>query len=188
MALIRIIPLFVLILSACAPGLGTTLRVDAFEATDATSIAIGGARMRARVGQFLDMRTRKAIGEVRGRELEPAGDVASGATRALEDELKRAGVELSLFEAPILVGEVQQWFVTVTPDFPTSSVEAKAKIRMQVTDKSGKVLYSGLYSGGMSQKHPWLTEDEVSHVLAQAMSFAMREALKDERLLRELQG
>ncbi len=174
-----------LVLSACAPGLGTTLDIDRFDAPTALTTS-SKSGLQVQVGKLIDARARRAVARVGSRDIEPAQDVGNVVTAALQSEIKSMGAKLALFEAPILTGEVREWIVTVTPDFPTSALEAKASIRLQITDQTGRVPYSGVYTGSIEEQHPWLREEQIAHALSTAMTYAIREALGDEVLLREM--
>lgn len=74
----------------------------------------------------------------------------------------------------------------VKPAFPASRVEARASIRVSVLTREGKSIFTGEYSGKMMGEHPYYNEDRMLDAFGTAMSEAIQSALRDPRLIDEL--
>src|SRR5437773_449551 len=84
--------------TGCAPGLGESLRVESvadYHAPEKSGAGFEG--LEVLVQSFVDSRANQAIGEIEGRPLKPAGNVAMNVQRAFERGLRDAGVDLKLF-------------------------------------------------------------------------------------------
>lgn len=184
---IFLLPLLAL-LSGCAPGLGKTVRVDYIEPLALrSSVQKKLSQVQIRVSNFTDTRASAEMGGIDGRRLKPQGDVGASVKQAVEEQLRQAGVELSLFAGPVLSGEVGEWQVNVDPGFPLTQVRSQAALRIQVSGPTGTPRYSASYAGSVEQKYPFVTQDHVEKILGEAMAYAIKEAFQDERLISALQ-
>lgn len=176
-------------LAGCAPGLGKTLNTDYISPLPLEKTVqqrLSGVQLRT--GDFIDARGVETIGEIDGRRLLPAGDVGQSVKRAFEDALRNGGADLSLYSGPMVKGEVLAWKIEVQPGFPVSEVNTEASLRVMVSSGSNRNAYSAIYSGTAEEKHPYLSETKIEELLGLAMAYAIREALRDQRLLFELAG
>ena len=175
------------VLAGCAPGLGTTLRVDYIDPEEETlPISAGAYDVRYRMGEISDRRARPAIAEINGRQLQPEGDITLSARLALQAGLRTIGASPSLYGGHFINAEVTDWYAKIQPDFPLSQVDARATLRLSVREAGGKQVYAAQYSGTVTQKHPFLDQDMIEKALGDAMTAAMREAVDDPDLLAAL--
>lgn len=171
----------------CAPGIDNSLSVSQV----GTGSASGGHALiesshRARVGGFIDARGSDDIGEIDGKALAPSGDIAQSVQKAVEQELRNAGVRVSLFDAPMITGEVTMWRVSVNSGFPASRVRAQAQLKLRVLGIDNRAAYTGTYSGEVVAEHPLFSQQKIEEVLGDAMNQALKEAMSDERLMEKL--
>ena len=178
--------LMLVVLQGCAPGLSDTLRVDRVRNDEGATVDATWKPLKVRVQEFKDLRTRQAIGEINGRELSPSGDIPHSVQSAFEQQLKASGVRLALFDSPSIDGEISEWFVSVKPNFPKSTVESQASVRLTLYSPQSTVIYRASYSGTASAEGPLISEDKVEEVLALSMHEALAQALEDPQLLSKL--
>ena len=177
-----------LLLSGCAPGLGSSIELVPIKTPEESSPVLRGqaASIHLQLRPFVDARPSSAVAEIKGREVLPSGDVAALVQSAFEARLKDAGVEISDPNAPIVGGQVEMWLVRVVPDFPASQASAEAVLTVEVSSLDNQSMYRGRYSGSTTIKHPLLNDMKIADALSQAMGYAIDEALKDERLLTKI--
>lgn len=174
-------------LNGCAPGLNQTLSVNRIPDLDAAELRASlGPDIKVQVQKFTDARPEKTIGDVNGRALSPASDVALAAQLALEQKLKAKGYRLSLFNSPSISGEVKDWLVQVHPGFPSSTVDASAAVKLNVYDPKGVLVYTATYKGTSTAENPFFSQERIESVLGEAMAYALEEAIRDERLRSKL--
>jgi len=173
-------------LSACAPGLNSTLRVSNIPVSENAPRSLTG--LRVKVEDFQDSRPTLNIARIKRRDLKPDGDVGLSVQQAVERQLKIQGARLALFGSPIIRGSVKEWHVAVQPKFPSSIANAKASIFVELFDTTGKKIYGGSYSGNMSVEHPVMPQDKVESILGEAMLNAINKFLNDTRVVDKLRN
>ena len=175
------------LLNCCAPSVGPAISVYQIEPLPLGSGAAQAYRgVKLSVGEFLDSRATRRVGEMSGEPLEAEGDVALSVKLAIEDQLRTAGADLSLFAGPVVSGEILDWRVKVTPGFPARMLEAQAEIRLELKGPNGVKQYAAEYSGSVEQKHPLADKAMVEKALGDAMAYAIQAALSDRRLIERL--
>ena len=131
----------------CAPGLGERVVISSLppiesgKETDARSYNL----VRVSVLKFEDARLKKDSIKVNDRSVELEGDIGTIVQTGLIEGMKNNGAKLCLFDCLSITGEVSDWSMDVHPNFPTTKVEAKAKIKLVVKSKDGKVAFTGMY-------------------------------------------
>ena len=175
-------------LSACAPGLGSTLDVTSVVDMDVPQLRNNLAETETKVNilPFQDNRSVEAIAQIDGRLIKPNGDLGVAVQTGFERTFRKNGVKLSLFDSPTIRGSISEWRVFVTPGFPSSSLETVATIKVELLDKAGQIQHRAEYSGNYQRQHPFLNESAVQSALSEAMGFAIQEALSDEQLINKL--
>ena len=188
--LLKRILLFALIVfvGACAPGLGTSLKVDYSEDPEITALKqnVEGNPPSIHVLKFVDARSIEAIAQIDGRLIKPSTDLGLVVQRAFESSLKKNGVRLALFNAPSIRGDIKEWDVSVTPAFPSTKIEAKAGVMIELFDGQQNKIHRALYSGVFNQEHPFIGESDVQSALAKSLGIAIREALSDPILINKI--
>ena len=174
-------------LAGCAPGLGKQLRVDNIIRTQAASADRGAGEFpKVRVGRFDDRRGYSEVGEVDGRLLQPAGNVAVNVQAALEEMLRARGIQPSQFSGLLLTGEILEWRVMVLPGFPTTKVQAVASVKIELRSEKYDLLYSAVYTGNGEAEHPFMTQYRVEEALGSAMETALSGAIEDRTLTEKI--
>jgi uncharacterized lipoprotein YajG len=176
-------------LTSCAPGLGDSISVSRIPDSASQGLQDRASidwDVRATVGQFADARAEKAVGEYNGKPLNAQSDVPASVQAALETALKARGVKLALFDSPTITGSITQWKVSVKQSFPTTEVESKAGLSLQIQSPEHRVVYNATYSGEAYEKNPFFSKDKIETVLGKAMEQAIAEALNDQNLLSQL--
>lgn len=176
--------LLALSISACAPGLNTSLRVSQIPVSEDAPLNLSGLKIR--IDSFEDMRSTSSIAKVDGREVRAEGNVGLSVQQAVERQIKIQGARLSLFNTPSIKGTVREWRIVVKPDFPSSKANAKAAISIDLMDTEGKKIYSGNYAGNMSVENPLLLQDKVEGILGEAMLNAINRFLNDPKFISKL--
>jgi len=170
-------------LSACAPGFGERVNVEELIAiADPTPGSPPAGERWVRVNQFTDNRPAEELVRVDGRAVQPEGLVAVRVSRAFQDLLRLRGYRVSQFHGVLLQGEVTQWVVDVSPEFPLSRAKASAAVRISALADNGRPLYAATYYGDAELSHPFLREGRVKTLLGTAMETALEGALKDQAL------
>lgn len=173
--------------TACAPGLGRSLKVNRIPEAAGENLAKQyEVPLKVQVERFEDQRRSPVIAEIDGREIVPDGDVGVEVQQAIERQLQTSGVRLAIAKSPILRGGVTSWRADIKPGFPSSTVQANATIRVELLDEDNNKLYSAVYSGNALEEHPMLSEYKIESALGGAMANAIREALRDERLVQQI--
>ena len=170
-------------LLGCAPGL-KTVSVSKIPAIESDQANLGSVRVAVR--PFQDFRADQSIGIYKGTKLQADGDIGRQIQLALEDGLKAKGARLSLFNVPSISGQVTDWYVQVTDEFPSPEVQARAALKLEVFDVNQHRIYSGSYSGTAALKHPLVSQTKVEDTLGLAMKQAILEALTDPDLVAKL--
>ena len=175
--------------TACAPNLGSRLNVEQIPDGPLEEADLHlSSRLRIQLLNFTDARKSEVVGEINGRQLTAAGDVALSVRQALERYLRASGalVRPALGQANSVEGEITEWLVKVQPAFPVSEAEGSASIKLRVRNQEDKVVYVGNYSANSVVKHPALDEAQVEKVLGEAMGYALVEALKDPDFVQKI--
>lgn len=176
-------------LSACAPDLGARLALPVIPAPEVEATA--DARTiptRVRIGEFLDARGTDVVAVIDERSVRTEGSVNRTVQAGLESHLREFGVRIVPLQAAVIEGEVLEWQVRVTPNFPTSTARATARIKVLIRDLGGSVRFRGTFSGDASMVHPFLRVHHVQEVLGQAMTSVLDEVVRDEGVRLALQA
>ena len=175
-------------LAGCAPGFENSLQVSEVPEVTVTHLKPqGGGVLQVHIGEFTDNRREAAIAEVNGRQLMPEGQLGPVLQRAFERYFSLAGARLVLFKAPIIRGEITDWYVSVQPGFPMSHLHATAVVEATLLDLDGQVVYRATYSGESRGDELWVSSGTAEEYLGRAMSFAVQESLRDDALVRKLE-
>ncbi|MBN8550279.1 MAG: hypothetical protein J0M12_13250 [Deltaproteobacteria bacterium] len=176
-------------LCSCAPGLGRSLGVSPITLSNTESPSSNSTTaVQLQLRPFVDNRPSQAIAIIDGRDVNSKGDLGDQVKQAFETSLKDRGIDTANPNAPIVSGQISSWFVRIDPSFPVSSAFAEATLVIEVSNLSNQVVFTGKYSGDTVLKHPMLTESRISDALAQAMAYAIDEALRDDRLMSQIQS
>jgi hypothetical protein len=170
--------------SACAPGLGERFSVDTVETVSIRRSNSDLEGLRLRWGTFTDARSSAPVATINGRELLPSGDIGASAQRVFEAQFKEAGLRRGLFEGLRAEGQVLEWHIDITPGFPATKMEARASIRLSLSDEGGKSLYAARYTGVVMSEHPIGSTDRIERTFSLAMAEAAAEALADPEFVR----
>ena len=173
-------------LLACAPNLGKSIIVTSIPLVTIEHKVPLSNTARARVGEFTDARTDLTAAEIDGRKLPADGDVGSAVVLGFEQALRDSGVQLVLFDAPSVSGQIKEWKVNVNPKFPASDITATAELEVSVKDISGNNLYAATYTGEMAASDMFANETKVKKILGLAMSQAIQQAVEDSVLVERL--
>jgi uncharacterized lipoprotein YajG len=175
---------FLLSLGACAPGLGTTVKVDAASAGPRNeSVQFFSKPIRLNITSIADDRKEVFIGEINGRALLPDGNIPMQAEELIKKALAPRGVSFSPNATTQISGSIQAWLIQVVSGFPTSRADATATLVIEVSDATRGVQYRATYSGTAGMEHPFLGESNVEEVLGWALQSCIDSALEDGEFL-----
>lgn len=140
-------------------------------------------RFQFQIVDFDDNRGNQVVGEIDGRPLKSIESIPSAVRQGLERRLVMAGGAVGGFNAPLISGEIISWFVKVTPGFPTTEVDAIAKVRVMVVDNSGVIVTQLESEGDSHLKKAFVTRQDVEKTLAAAMANTLDEVVKDRTFM-----
>lgn len=137
------------------------------------------------VGNFVDSRP---VGKTAPGGMTLVGaDGDTGPTlvaSAVGDILRKQGILVGGETARSLTGEVQVWEVQIDKSITGAKLLGHAGIAVIVrNEKDGRTLYAAHYSGQRYTRDIYPREARISQVLSQAMSLAVAEMGRDEKLL-----
>ena len=168
----------------CAPGLSSSLRVkpEGIELHDETSRVGSRAAGCIRIEQFLDQRKNAEIGLIDGRALVADGSVIASVERSVAKAFfaKSTGTDLCI---PIQ-GELRDWIVVVTPEFPQSKIEGKCTLLLSVQPSEQSQGYRAIYTGNSTRSHPFADRDLVERTLDEALEECLKSAVNDDSMRR----
>lgn len=154
--------------------------------TDRTKSALQDANwINVRVDKFLDARDPSPADSAGRKAISVRGDVGSPVQEALQKRLKNMGARLSLFDVPVIRGEVSAWYVLLGTGFPVE-LEGVATLAVEVADQEGHVLYRATYGGNAYGTYPFPAQGNIQTLLETTMGYAIDEALADKKLLQRL--
>lgn len=180
----RVLFFLPVLLTACAPGLGATLNVDAASAGPRKeNVQFFSKPIRLHIAAISDDREEVFIGEINGRALLPNGNIPLQAEELIKKTLAPRGVSFSANATTQITGSIRSWLVQVHSGFPTSHAEAAATLVMEVEDVTRGVRYRATYSGNAGMEHPFMGESDVEEVLGWALQSCVDSALEDGEFL-----
>lgn len=169
-----------LLLASCAPGLGDSVRVDRIPEPGTHGASLAGSSLS--ISKVLDSRPNSWVADINGRRVEPSRNVGIVVREALESYFKAEGAKIVLFDAPARLNvDVKELAVQVSPGFPTSTAEARAKIELELNTKSG-ARFIGKYESTTMIEHPMLDQAKIEKALGEALGEAASRAANDPKL------
>lgn len=177
-----------LTLNACAPGLGSGIKlipisVDSGDKSPEETLS----ELPVAVSKFEDRREKQEIARIDDRLIPPNGDVGLTVEEGFEHEFRRRGARIGSIQGVRVTGEVQQWYMEVTPKFPLNEVVANAGVLVRI-ERDGAPLFQATYSGAVQSKEAIVSERKAEKLLSVAMAKAIEEAITDQDFLRNLQA
>lgn len=181
--------IFFAALSGCSNFVPTSLKVDQIvtpeRKTDLSDSDHGIVKFS--IAKVTDVRPSQEIGRTEQYgPISASGNIEREVRQALERTLRAHHFVRSSFDGPYISVQVQDWFVDLKMDFPTSLAKARAKLFVEVSDESGLRVFSGNYEGRSEVQHP-LIKTQAEQALGQAMALAMEELALDSKLRLSLQ-
>lgn len=177
--------LSLVLLSGCAPGLGTNFEMAAvppFEVGEKNQLE-SYEFIKLRVEPFTDQRSQFPFIVINGRPVETSSKLGAVVQGALEEALKAYGGKLCLFDCQTIGGEIRAWSLDVTTGFPTSKSKSKAEIVIWIKDKNGKDIVKGIYRGAAKNEQPLYNEEMMTKDLGIALNQAIRAFFSDEKVI-----
>ncbi len=174
-----------LCVQACAPGLERDISVRQIVSPE-SSVITEVNDLKISVGEIQDLRQDPSIGMIGDTKLMPREKPAQSVQIALEQKLKARGFSLKHFNAPVLVGDLYDWRVNVSQNFPLAEVQASAKVKLRLAAPNSSSFYEATYEGESSGKSPIFSQGKIEEMLGAAMSVALDEALRDDKLLAKI--
>ena len=178
-----VISTLLLLVTACAPGLGSQTEITAlpqFETSKSHSLDTYSLH----VGQFSDERGVQDSIKINDRSVKVAGSLGTVVQSGLEDAIKDMGGSLCLFNCTTIEGSIVNWELKAKPEFPTTKVESRATLSIRILAQDGTILFQRSYSGTFNGEHPLYTEERLQAAFGGAMNEAIKCALEDPELLR----
>ncbi|MFN8390178.1 MAG: YajG family lipoprotein [Bdellovibrionota bacterium] len=173
------------LLTSCAPNLGSTIEAPQLPPTSADPASRPEAR--ARLGSYVTVQevvdSRNGISaDADENTTEPYGGVNVIVENGLKNAFRDAGVGVT-DSAPISIkAQVTKWRAHVNAK-GTSAINSEATLFVEVYDPSGKRIYSGTYNGSRSSQFPVVTRVDVKDSLGLAMNNAISQVIADPQLL-----
>ena len=182
--------LILVFLVSCTPSLKNTISINPISAptkeekTEADYYK-SESNPKVRVGIISDARNFKIVAKMDGKSYEEAQDSTKIIQMGIEKYFAESDYNVTLFNAPTITGELENWIVTIEPKTFYNKVEAKADIILLLLNAKGRVIYRSKYSGVYGESGMFFSESDIEKTLTYAMHYALIEASKDARL-REL--
>lgn len=167
-------------LASCAPGIEDSLGVDRVPQPEHGTESLSGRSLS--ISTVSDSRPSDFVGEINGRKVKSNRNVGVVVREALESYFKAEGAKVVMFDAPARLNvDVKELYVVVTPGFPTSTAEAKAKIELELSAKNGSK-FIGKYAASTTVEHPILDQARIEQALGDALGEAASRASRDPKL------
>lgn len=180
--------LFLVALSSCSNFVPTSLKVDqivtSVRKADLTDLGQNHDRsvVKFSIAKVTDVRPSQEIGRTEQYgPISASGNIEREVRQAIERTLRAHSFVRSSFDGPFINVQVQDWFVDLKMDFPSSVAKARAKLFVEVSDESGLRVFSGNYEGRSEVQHP-LIKTQAEQALGQAMALAIEELALDSKL------
>ena len=173
----------VLLITGCAPGLGTTFEVTyipdlQIESSDLITLQkLEGLPFR--VATFTDDRSLQNSVQIDGRKVEVKGTLGLLAQDAVREVLKLSKTENCIKDCITISGSIKEWSMKVTPDFPASTAKANVQLEVQFTFSDGYSIaglplkLTGKSSGSSNKQHPLMDESDMTNVFGEALNEAV---------------
>lgn len=177
---------FVLCLFASGCGVSMPSRLalpDIPKTATAPVIKMGEMPPLVFVEEFSDVRDDGALAFYESRSVQPAINmIGAQVTDALGRELDALGFEVT-DAAPLLVrGEVRVWKAHIAGGMP-AFVSGEAVFGIKVLDPANRPIYLGTYRGYANLEDSSVDSQDVRKVLGTAMSEALKQFVKDRKLM-----
>jgi len=135
-----------------------------------------------KIASFLDERKENYVTFVGQYPTVFEGSVTGVVQDQITQLLKGKGFEISNKSKRTLLGAVKVWRAEVVPGM-SGSVNAVAKIGIDLKDVSGRKIYTGVYEGSSFISNTQIGEQDLRVALGAAMLEAVEQAGSDKRLL-----
>ena len=125
--------LILVFLVSCTPSLKNTISINPISAptkeekTEADYYK-SESNPKVRVGIISDARNFKIVAKMDGKSYEEAQDSTKIIQMGIEKYFAESDYNVTLFNAPTITGELENWIVTIEPKTFYNKVEAKADI------------------------------------------------------------
>lgn len=182
--------MIVFFLVSCTPSIKDSLNIyeivpPSKEDIKVTDVYKNDSMPKVRIGFVNDLRPKKIVCEMEGAGYYEAQDSTKVIQMGLERYFSQNDYAITLFNAPTLQGQLQNWIVKIDPKTFYNKVEATAEIVLSLLDKKGRVIYRSFYQGTYGASGLYFSQSDIEKTLTHAMHYAISEASKDARL-REL--
>jgi len=169
---------------ACSPSLDGAIETPEVPIAEIDASKQYTQSINVNVVDFSDVRglDNKTASEGSGDLTKPEGDVGVKVQAALSEALSKRGASVYA-GAPVKVkGDILSWESKVGAK-GMGSIESKASLYIQVQDRDGKEIFSGIYNGNRASQFPVVSRNDVKHSLGMAMSETITQVLEDQRFL-----
>lgn len=168
------------VVSGCAPGLSKSVEIS--QIPEAKSLKSGWSGLTVSVDPFNDSRGNLESVKVGERHVALKGDFATILKASFEEAVKAAGGGFCLFDCPKIVGDLIDVGADIKSGFPTSTLNAHAKIRIRVMDPKAPNKRTLEYRGTVTGEHPMYTESKIEEEIGRALTECIEAAVLDPKL------
>ena len=182
---------FVIILGliGCSPHLGRSILVTDIPPRSASSYSSASWRGLPIALDATVMALAKQPGAtIDGRFVPIEGAVDSVVGHGLRRRLRLAGASVRQGGSVALTSRVTEWGMRVFPNFPSTSVEARAVIVVEALHATGEIIYRATYTGEATRSGVNVRAPEIEETLIDAMGHALDEVVVDDRLRRVVES
>gem|GEM_PF-6521179 len=176
-------------LMGCSPHLGRSIIVNDIPPSSASSYRPASWRGLTVVLDTTVIALSKQPGaKIDGRFVPIEGAIDSVVGQGLRQRLRSAGASVRQGGSVALTSRVTEWGMRVYPDFPSTSVEARAVIVIEALHASGEILYRATYTGEATRSGVNVRAPQIEETLINAMAHALDEVVMDDRLRRAVES
>ena len=182
---------FVIILglTGCSPHLGRSILVIDIPPRSASSYrSASWGGLPVALDTTVIALSKQPGATIDGRFVPIEGAVDSVVGQGLRQRLRLAGASVRQGGSVALTSRVTEWGMRVYPDFPSTSVEARAVIVIDALHASGDIIYRATYTGEATRSGVNVRAPQIEETLIDAMGHALDEVVMDDRLRRAVES
>ena len=167
--------------SACAPHLGPTIETPDVPVSQIKS------DVRARMGTYVALQSVEDARPAPSRDIDsdytqPVGAVKEIVEAAIKTAFRDHGISV-LDTSPVqMTVSIRDWRSQVKVNSSTA-IDSKAVVYIELSDPTGKRIYSGTYEGSRSSQFPVVNRVDVQDSLGIAMANCISHVLDDPKIL-----
>lgn len=175
-------------LTGCAPSLGKEIRIpplfDNVKPTDSMPDFIAPTR----VINFKDDRTNPILVKINDKVLEAPEELGAHIAEGVKRILAAQGYMVVGRSAPIVSGVVERWYGAVDINFPITTVNSSAALKVVVLNSNKIKIFEDIFYGTSEISGLTVSKAAITNSLKSAMEDAILNAVNDPRFVLAVRG